>query len=303
VVDQVAVDVQVEVLDAERGLHLLDAALGGRRRAVLLVHVVVHAGLQRGDDAGEAVVGVGRRLGDAGDDQRRPGLVDQDRVDLVHDAEVVAALHAVLEADRHVVAEVVEAELGVGAIGGVGGVGLAALALRHHRPDHADGDAEELVERAHPLGVAAGQVVVDRDHVHAAAGERVEVHRRDGREGLALARLHLGDAAQVERHRADQLDVEQAHPEDPPPRLAHRRERLGQDVVERLTLGEPRLELVRPGAQLVVAEGLHRGLEVVDPRDLALHALQDPALPDAEDLVDEIGAHGRARVRGFTGQR
>ena len=80
VVDQVAVDVEVEVLDAERLLHLVDAALGGRRGAVLLVHVVVLTRLQRRDDAREAVVGVGRRLGDAGDDERRAGLVDEDRV-------------------------------------------------------------------------------------------------------------------------------------------------------------------------------------------------------------------------------
>ena len=220
--------------------------------------------------------------------------------DLVHDAEVVAALGAVLEPDRHVVAEVVEAELGVRAVGGVRGIRLAALGLGHHRRDHADRRPEELVERPHPLGVAAGQVVVDRDQVHAAPGEPVEVHRRDGREGLALAGLHLGDAAEVERHRADHLDVEQAHPQDPATRLADGREGVGQDVVERLALGQPRLELSRPGAELVVAERLHGGLEVVDPRDLPLHALQDPALADAQDLVDEIGAHGHARGIGVT---
>ena len=124
VVDEVAVDVEVEVLDAERLLDLVDAALGGRGGAVLLVDVVVLVLLEGRDDPREAVVGVGRRLRHARDDQRRAGLVDQDRVDLVHDAEVVAALHAVRQADGHVVAQVVEAELGVGAVGHVGRVGL-----------------------------------------------------------------------------------------------------------------------------------------------------------------------------------
>ena len=231
VVDQVAVDVEVEVLDAERLLDLVHAALGGRRGAVLLVDVVVLAVLQRGHDAREAVVGVGRGLRDAGDDQRRPRLVDEDRVDLVHDAEVVAALDAVGQAHGHVVAQVVEAELGVGAVGGVGGVRLAPLGLGHHRADHADADPEEVVERAHPVGVAAGQVVVDRDHVHAAPGERVEVDRGHAGEGLALAGLHLGDLAAVEDHRADQLHVEEAHAEHPPARLADDREGLGARIV------------------------------------------------------------------------
>ena len=78
--------------------------------------------------AGERVVGVGGLLGAAGDDQRRPRLVDEDVVDLVDDREVVVALDALLERVRHVVAQVVEAELGVGPVGDVGGVGLVAAA-------------------------------------------------------------------------------------------------------------------------------------------------------------------------------
>ena len=72
------------------------------------------------DDAVDAVVLVDRLLGRAGDDERRPRLVDQDRVDLVDDREVVAALHHRREVELHVVAQVVEAELVVGAVGDVG---------------------------------------------------------------------------------------------------------------------------------------------------------------------------------------
>ena len=294
-VDQVPVDVEVEVLDAEGLLDLVDAGLGGRRRAVLLVDVVVLAGLQRGHDAREPVVGVGRGLGDAGDDQRRARLVDEDRVDLVHDAEVVAALDAVGQPHGHVVAQVVEAELGVGAVGDVRRVRLAPVALGHHRRDHPDADAERGVDGAHPLRVAAGQVVVDRDEVHAAAREGVEIDGRHRREGLALAGLHLGDLPGVQGHRPDELDVEEAQAEDPPAGLADQRERLVQDVVERLAVLQARPELVGLGPHLGVGELLHRRLEVVDVRDPALHALHRTALADAEDLVEEIGAHGWAR--------
>ena len=41
----------------------------------------------------------------------------------------------------------------------------------------AGAQAEEAVEPAHPLGVARGEVVVDRDDVHALALERVQVAR------------------------------------------------------------------------------------------------------------------------------
>ncbi len=68
----------------------------------------------------------------------------------------------------HVVAQVVEAELGVGPVGDVGGVGLAlGRGVVDVRADPAHGEPEEAVELTHPLGVPGGQVVVDGDHVDA----------------------------------------------------------------------------------------------------------------------------------------
>ena len=172
VVDQAAVGVLVEVVDVERLLDLGDALLGDRHGALLLVDLVVLAGDEPRHDARELAIRVGGRLRRAADDERRARLVDEDRVDLVHDAEGVSALDHVLAAHGHVVAQVVEAELGVGAVGDVGVVLRAALLRRHVGLDDADLEAEEAVHLAHPLGVALGQVVVHGDEVGAVAGER-----------------------------------------------------------------------------------------------------------------------------------
>ena len=85
----VLVDVLVEVLDAERLLDARDAFLGGHHGALGLVDLVVALALQPADDAGELVVELGGVGGAAGDDERRARLVDEDRVDLVDDGEVV----------------------------------------------------------------------------------------------------------------------------------------------------------------------------------------------------------------------
>ena len=103
--------------------------------------------------------------------------------------------------------------------------------------------AQELVHRAHPGGVAAGQIVVDRHQVDAAAGQGVEIHGHGGHEGLAFAGLHLGDGALVQHHRPHHLHVERAHAGGPLGGLAGDREGLGHEIVERLPLGEPFLEL------------------------------------------------------------
>ena len=93
-------------------------------------------------------------------------------------------------------------------------------------------EAEEAVDPAHPLGVAAGEVVVDRDDVHALAGERVEVGRQRRDQRLALTGLHLGDVAEVQRGAAHELHVVVALAERAPRGLADDGERLGQQVVE-----------------------------------------------------------------------
>src|SRR3712207_9228993 len=74
---------------------------------------------------------------------------------------------------RSVVAQVVEAELVVGAVGDVAGVLLTAVRRALAGEDHADREAEEAVHPTHPLGVALGPGVVDGDHVHRSEERRV----------------------------------------------------------------------------------------------------------------------------------
>ena len=79
------------------------------------------------------------------------------------------ALNQIRGGHSHIVAQIVEAEFVVGAERDVafvcgaslGGVGLMLV-------DAVDCGAVEHVQRPHPLGVAFGQVVVDRHDVNAA---------------------------------------------------------------------------------------------------------------------------------------
>ena len=236
VVDQVGpfhVAGRVEALDPGDLLGLADALVVQVAGPLLLLDLEVEVALElAGDPVGLGILPdvVERR---PGDDQRRPGLVDQDAVHLVDDRVVELALALILLGRLHVVAEVVEAELVVGAVGDVAAVHLLPLGRFHLRLDRPDGHSQPAEERAHPLGVAAGQVVVDRDDVHALAVQRVEIGGQGGDQRLALAGDHLGDVAAVQDHPAHELHVEVPHVEEPPARLAAGRERLGQQVVER----------------------------------------------------------------------
>src|SRR5215218_4888418 len=323
VVDEMAVLGLVEVAHPHEPLGLLDAALGDRDRLLLLVELVVEVGdvgLRLGLEAlglvarlhlrrelGELVVDVGGLLGLAGDDQRGTRLVDQDVVDLVDDREAVAPLGLLGEICREVVTQIVEAELGVGAVGHVGLVGgalvvpVALVGLQD--PER---DSERVVDRLHPERIAASEVVVDRDEMDALAVggltvgvarlERVEDDGQRGRQRLSLAGLHLGDRAVVQDHPADQLDVEVALAERPLGDLARECERLEEQLVQRLAVHRTLAELVVALAQLLVGLELELRLEVVDPRDVLLERLELLSLADAQSSVEN--RHGAERSSG-----
>ena len=93
VVDGVDVRVVVEVVDLQEPLHVLDAVLGEGDVAVLFIDLVIDLVLEVGDDLVDEVIFLGGFLRGAGNDERRPGLVDEDRVDLVHDRVIERPLH------------------------------------------------------------------------------------------------------------------------------------------------------------------------------------------------------------------
>ena len=125
---------------------------------------------------------------------------------------------------------------------------------------------------AHPLCVAAGEVVVDGDDVHALAGEGVEVCGERCDERLAFARLHLGDAPLVQADAADDLHMIMFELEHAPGGLAHDGKGVVQDGVERFAPREALFERARLRAQLGVRHRGVLGLERLDLRRHLLHA-------------------------------
>ena len=162
--------------------------------------------------------------------------------------------------DDHVVAQVVKAHLVVGAVGDVAGVGGAALGVVQVVHDQAHGEAHKFVDFAHPLAVAAGQVVVDGHDVHAFAGQGVEVGGQSGHQRLAFAGLHFGDAALMQAHAADHLHRVGAHAHGALGSLAAGGKGVGQKIVQRFAGLKALFELRRLGLELLVGQRAVLGL-------------------------------------------
>ena len=221
-------------------------------------------------------------------------------------ANVVAALDLVLERGGHVVAEVVEAELVVGAVGDVGGVRRALrVEVVDLGQDHADLEPEEAgSSRAHPLGVALGEIVVDGDEVHAVAGERVEVRAAAWRRGSCPRRSSsprpTRSAAPRRPSPGRRSGAGRAcarRPRAPAANASGRRSsRRSARVVVLLGLIELLAEREREAAEVVVGARLHLGLEAVDDRRDRLQHLELLALTGMQQLVEE--AHTAINATG-----
>ena len=148
---------------------------------------------------------------------------------------------------------------------------------------YADGKSEEIVDLAHPDGVAAREVVVDGHDVHALSFEGVEVDRERGDEGLTLSGAHLGDVAAVERKASDELDVIVALAERAAGCFANEGERVGQDRLERLACFEAALELHSLAWERVVRKRFERLFLCIDCGDYAFCFLEEGGCCVAED--------------------
>ena len=159
---------------------------------------------------------------------------------------------------------------------------------------------------SHPGRVTAGQIVVDRDHVHALAFQRVQIGGKGGNQRLSFTGLHLRDTSLMENDSADQLHPERFHVQDAAGGLAHRGISLRKKVVKGLPIGEPLLEF--PGLILQRLVGkchhfrpqgfyfFHKGL---DPLQLSLAVRTENFLNDIHLNTCSILFVRVASVRAF----
>ena len=218
-------------------LDLLEPGVGQLDVVAVFVGGVVHAGRERGHQRREYPAPAGRADHPPGDDERHTGLVDEERIGFVDQREASRPVYGAASMVDQLVTQEVEPRFLRGHIRDVGGVGAPPRPGVHPLLHGAHRQAEQAIDRAHPLGVATGEVVVEREDMGTAAVERVECRRHRGGERLALSGVHLDHRAAVERERGHDLLVVRPLAERPACRLARECEELG-----------PRLGTRAPGA-------------------------------------------------------
>ena len=253
-----------EVVKVEISLSLGHALFCEHDLLVLLVHGIVFVEFQILYELVSFRIKVCGIVASSGDDERGPGFIDQDGVDLVDDGEVEFPLDQVLFIDRHVVAKVIETEFVVRTVGDVAFIRGFSLGVVQ-RVDHtAYGEPQPCVDLAHPVSVTLGQIVVYSYYVNAFSLKCVQIYRKGSHEGLSFTGLHLGDPSLMDRDTADDLHPVVLHIENSPCSLPAYRKGIRKDIVESLAVCQTLLEFRRHGSQLVVIHGLILPLKCQD---------------------------------------
>ena len=101
------------------------------------------------------------------------------------------ALDTVREIELHDVAQVIETEFIVGSVRNIGTIGFSPFIVIQAVPDNPDAQSKKFVEPAHPLRVAARQVIIDGDDVNTLAFKGIQVRGKRCNQRFTFTGFHL----------------------------------------------------------------------------------------------------------------
>ena len=104
-----------KVCFAQKVFELFRAVFREVGRALFFIDLVIFRRQQRNEPV-DGVVEIRAVIERAGNDQRRTGFIDEDRIDFIDDREEVSALDHLVALVLHVVAQIIEAEFVVGRV-------------------------------------------------------------------------------------------------------------------------------------------------------------------------------------------
>lgn len=140
------------------------------------------------------------------------------------------------------------------------------------------------MDAAHPLGIAPGEVVVDRNDVNAFTGKAVEIAGQSSNQRFPFTGFHFSDAPFVQHHSADQLDIEVAHVQDAAASFAANGKGFDKEVVEGFAIGEALFEGGRVGGKFVVGKRFEACFAVAYGRNQRTHRLNLTVVLGAKKL-------------------
>ena len=128
----------------------------------------------------------------------------------------MSSLNLVLLVRNHIVTKIVKAHLVVRSVGYISGVSCLTLIVVKSVNDKAYLETHELIELAHPLGVTACKVIIDRNNVNSVTRKSVEVSGEGSNKSFTFTCFHFGNTSLMKNNAADDLNREMLHAKNTP---------------------------------------------------------------------------------------
>ena len=275
---------------AQHLFNMLVACFSQIDRALFLIKLVI-ASDKIGDNAVDGIIEFGFIIRGAGDDQRRARFIDEDGIHFIDNGEGMTALHHLREVIFHIVAQIIKTKFIVGAIGNVGRIGLAALFIIKAMHNDTYGQAQETIDLAHPLRVAAGEIIIYRHHMHALAIQGIEISGQRGDQGLAFTGAHFSNATFMQHHAADQLHIKMTLTQRSLGAFSHGGKSGNEQIVEFGALRQLLTKVLSPGAQIGIRERGQFCFKGIDGHYFGRIGLEASIIGCAEDPLHERAEH------------
>ena len=206
--------------------------------------------------------------------QRRPGLVDQYRIDFVHDRIKKTPLHAALLIHYHVITQIVESQFIVRHIRDIAGICLLTAQRVHPLQNHAHRYTEKPMNPSDIHRITVGQIIINSHNMHAAARQTHQIRRKSCHKGLTLASLHLSNMPLVKGNTAQNLNVIRIQSDRTISCFPDRCKRLRQQLIQgpMSLIFQPQL-LCLPG-QLFITQNLHHRSKPINLPQQTHHAVR-----------------------------
>ena len=201
----------------------------------------------------------------SGNNQRRPGFVDKNRVHFVNNGIMQISEHQLFFVNDHVVPQVIKPQFIIRHIRNVTAISLPPLFRLHGIQYHADSETQKLMYLPHPLGITFCQIVVDRYNMHTPSTQCIQIGGQCGYKGFSFACLHFCNTTLVQDNTTDQLYPEMLHIQNAPCRFAYYRIGFRKQIVQRLSLTQTLFKLLCLSPQSFVGKCLHIGPQSFDP--------------------------------------
>ena len=185
----------------------------------------------------------------------------------------------------HVVPQVIETKLIVGAVCNVRRISSLLIAMVHLRQNHSNTNTKELVYPPHPFCIPLGEIIVDRNEVNAVACQCIEIYGQSRHQCLTFACSHFGNSAVMQYHASDQLHIEMTHVQNTFAGLAHDREGFRQKSIEGGAGRDALFELFGLCPQLGIGKWRGFAFQRVDCYDRLEILFDQPIVTASEDFL------------------